>query len=202
MAASTDNNGGIKEQFLEHAGGLLKSIISIPDNRPKFLEDYIDESTWKKVARIGFDILMVGAGFLLIYTMSRFMSISDPSIMSLMPICAGLALSGFGLKFLMEDLLKEHLRTAAKVMAVLLPLLLVGGTVCMVGAGLHSLMGGYGFNAYFMAGIVMVPLTVVAIKHSASTFKDSNGTFFPRRAQSALAPDSFESQFNRLGHPD
>ena len=179
MAATTGNKGGI-DQFKDSALGYLKSITSFPDTTtpPDFLKDYISVATWQKTARIGFDILMIGAGFLALY----FFATPDPSIMSLMPIGAGLGLAGFGIKFLMEDLVGKNNRTAAKVMAVLAPILLLGGTAALVGAGLHSLMGGFGFNAYFMAGIVMVPLTVVAIKHSASAFKDNNGTVFARRA--------------------
>ena len=191
--AASSSNKGAMDQIKDSAGGLLKSITSFPDTTtpPEFLKDYITVPTWQKAARIGFDILMIGAGLLLIYLLSKIMSISDPSIMSLMPMGAGLALSGFGLKFLIEDVIgKENMRTAAKVMAVLTPILLLGGTAALVGAGLHSWMGGFGFNAYFMAGIIMLPLTVAAIKHSASAFKNNNSTYYRRALPPVVSPRS------------
>ena len=202
-APASEGNKGISDQLKNYAGGMLDSITSFPDTTtpPEFLKDYISVPTWRKAAQIGFDILMVGAGILLIYLLSKTMSISDPSIMSLMPLVAGLGISGFGLKFLIEDVLgKKNMRVAAKVAALLMPILMIGSTVALVGAGLNSLMGGMGFNAYFMAGIVMVPLTLVGIKHSASVFKSSEATYFQRRAVPLIQPNEDGKGFNF--HPD
>lgn len=175
-AAGKDN--GMIGQLKDQMGGLLDKILSLPD-KPK-------TEAGRKAAYIAADIAVIALGIIALGAMTQGFShsaLADPGIMTMMSIPMTLGISGMGLAWLISDLVgKENRRTAAKVMAILMPMMLLAGTLCIMGASFHSGIYPSSFNSHFVVGIILLPVAVVCIGQVASVLKDKNGQFIHRRA--------------------
>jgi hypothetical protein len=176
-------NSGVFNKVKDSAMGVAGKFLELPD-KPS-------HPVARKVARIAFDILVIGlsyAAFALmtggiagIGDLTHFFphlfnafnpnnilgALADPSLGTLMamPMCIGAA--GIGTSWLIQDILgKKGERIAAKIAAIVLPVLCFGAAAAFIAAGVHQGKTWLSFTNNFMAGLLLVPLGFFALHHS------------------------------------
>jgi len=150
-----------------------------------------------RALRYVYDIALIGIGIaILCVTTGNFdpASLSNPTVGVIMAMPMSFAITGIGVAWLLEDVIgKKHQRTAAKIMAFIMPLALIAGTVCLMGAGLHGGFKPFSINNYFLAGLLLLPLSLFALDRSAKILTHKEPIFVRR------ASDSVEKkEYHRL----
>lgn len=188
MAAGVGNED---KGMMERLGDVMKGITTFPDTSepPGFLKDYIEVDTWRKTMRVVFSVLVIIAGALL----THFMASANPAVYSVALVGAGVVLCGFGANYLVQDITRliRHFKpdfldkksghNAIKVMSLFIPVCLIGGSVTLIGASVPSLVAGYGFGAYFSAGMILFPLGLVSVKIPYRLWTEDKVTVIQRR---------------------
>ncbi len=169
---------------ISEALGKLKSGVG--DGVNKFLSypDTFKDPLERKICYIAFDLLIILAGvgmFFALVSMSKFglspQFLLNPSSSALMAMPIAFTAAGFGLSWLVSDILgpKNH-ATAKKIATVLTPILLFGacallmtvGGVSHGSSGLHFNFGDAAATKTFLAGVLLSPLIFVAAERAYS----------------------------------
>jgi len=157
----------------ERMGGMLDSILSIPD-RP-------NHPAARKAARIAFDLLLIGIGVGIFGFATHFSpaTLAQPSMTAFMAMPISFVAVGTGLGWLLQDIINKKLhRTAGKVMAVLMPLMLAAGAASLIAAGFHAgAVSTTAMGPYWFVGLLLLPLSFFAMSYSIRRISAPNLKF-------------------------
>lgn len=200
MASGVDGNKKDDKGYIDSAkekmGEALGKFLDLPER--------FEDPTTKKVARLGINLLIIAAGFALIYVMNGGISfpsgwtpqfsslstvlgkLSDAGVGTLMGLGMGSVIIGVGLGWFVRDLLGEqNRRSAAKVMllAMILFLAVAGGSA--MGHSFHNGITPQSPNVYYMGSLLLIPLIPGAIAYAV---KESRKTPVYFHESSARTP--------------
>ncbi len=168
---------GVFDNVSEGMSGFLGKILDAPDS--------VENPARRKVARTAFCLGVVALGVIAFLMMNGGLggdiagSLANPGVMSLMSMPMALGISGIGITWLLEDLIpQEHHRIASKVSALLMPLLMAGGVGSIMFAGFQHGWAAGSFNAYFIGGVIVLPMTLYAAIHAYDTVTDNRGHYY------------------------
>lgn len=181
---------GKDKGIMSGMGGMLDWILSLPD-KPK-------HPVAKKVARIAFDILIVGLGVTLFFGLNTQFSfnmdalrtaLANPSLTTLMsmPIC--IAGTGVGLTWLLQDIISDkYHRFVGKIGAVVMPIFLIVAGACLMQAGFHNGLSRVTMGSYWFVSLLILPLALFAIGRGCDVLGAKKPPVFSRRAAPQVAP--------------
>lgn len=170
----------------------------------KFLDlpEQIEDPTTKKMARLGINLLIILAGFAIIYVMNGGVSfpsgwmphfnslstvlgkLSDAGVGTLMGVGGGSVIMGVGLGWFVRDLLgDQNRRSAAKVMLFAVVLFLAVSGAAAMGHSFHNGVTPQSPNMYLMGSLLLIPLIPFALAYALKVSRQTKKCFYDNSAR-------------------
>lgn len=164
-AGGPSENKGI----MGNMGGMVDKITGFPDR--------FQSSAARRTARIALSCLLIFAGLFLFFMMKGNVGVADPSLMNLTTTVATLGLASVGAAYLLEDISgifgNKVQRNVGRIMGLAMPILFIGGTLAIGGAGFHSGILANSFNRWFFLSLVMLPVSVFSVVNAIEILEDA-----------------------------